>query len=261
MSMALLEVRDMSRAFGGLKAVDGVSFAVRDGAIKGIIGPNGAGKTTLFNLIAATLRPDRGQAFLDGERLTGLRTFEVALCGVARTFQTIRLCGGMSVLENVVLGRHGRTKAGFIAAMLRLPGALREEEESRVKAFELLELFGLQQYASQEATELPFGLQRGVELARALASSPRLLLLDEPASGLNIRETSELAKRIRRIRDLGVTILLVEHDMSLVMEICDEIAVLDRGRKIAEGTPEEVRRNQQVIDIYLGQDHVEAAEY
>ncbi len=257
---ALLEVQGLNRFFGGLHAVADVSFSQAEGEIKAVIGPNGAGKTTLFNLIAGSLEADSGQVRFDGQSITGLRIHEVAAAGIARTFQNIRLAPGMSVLDSVMLGRHLRSRAGFLASMLRSAGCRAEERAIRARAMELLELFGLADAAEAEAVALPFGRQRIVELARALAAEPRLLLLDEPAAGLNIRETGELALRIRGIRGMGVTVLLVEHDMSLVMDISDSIVVLNYGRKIAEGTPREVRRNRDVIDIYLGQDHAEAAE-
>jgi branched-chain amino acid transport system ATP-binding protein len=258
---ALLEVRDLSRSFGGLRAVADISFSESDGEIKAIIGPNGAGKTTLFNLISGTLRPDGGEVVFGGRTITGLHVHEVAGAGIARTFQAIRLAPGMSVLDSVMLGRHLRSRAGFPGCMLRLPAARAEEAAVRARARELLALFGLADVEAAEAMALSFGRQRAVELARALAAEPRLLLLDEPASGLNIRETEELAQLIRRIRDMGVTVLLVEHDMSLVMDISDSILVLNYGRRIAEGAPREIRRNREVIDIYLGQDNAEAAEY
>ncbi len=258
---ALLEVSGLNRFFGGLHAVNDVSFGETEGEIKAVIGPNGAGKTTLFNLIAGSLKASSGIVSFAGRRISGMRIHQVASAGIARTFQNVRLAPGMSVLDSVMLGRHLRSSAGFVSSMLHLPASGREERAIRARAFELLERFGLGDAAEVEAAALPFGRQRAVELARALAAEPRLLLLDEPASGLNIRETSELAVRIRGIRDMGVTVLLVEHDMSLVMDISDSIVVLNYGRKIAEGTPREVRRNREVIDIYLGQDHAEAAEY
>ncbi len=257
----LLEVQGLNRFFGGLQAVNDVSFSETEGEIKAVIGPNGAGKTTLFNLIAGSLGASSGTVAFAGRRISGLRIHEVAAAGVGRTFQTIRLTAGMSVLDSVMLGRHLRGRAGFVASMLRSPGSRAEENGIRAKAMELLGIFGLSDAADAEAVALPFGRQRTVELARALAGEPRLLLLDEPASGLNIRETGQLALQIRGIRDRGVTVLLVEHDMSLVMEISDSIVVLNYGRKIAEGTPHEVRRNPEVIDIYLGQDDAAAAEY
>ena len=261
MAEALLAVKGLCRSFGGLRAVVDVSFDVAAGRIKAVIGPNGAGKTTLFNLVAGSLKPDTGEAWFDGRRLTGTSIHQIAAAGILRTFQSIRLCPGMTVLENVMLGRHTRSRAGFLAAMLRLPWTLREEASIRAKALELLDFMSLTHLADEDALALPFGRQRAVEFARALAAEPRLLLLDEPASGLNMRETVELAGLIRRIRDLGVTILLVEHDMSLVMDICEEIVVLDNGRWIAEGTPQEVQRDPDVIKIYLGEGYAAATEY
>jgi branched-chain amino acid transport system ATP-binding protein len=254
----LLRVEGLTRHFGGLKAVDDVSFDVEAGRIKAVIGPNGAGKTTTFNLIAGSLRPTDGTVHFDDEELTGLKPHQVAARGVFRTFQTVRLCANMTVAENVMLGRHVRTRAGFAAAMLRLPRTWREEPAVRQRAAEIMELLDIGDLAGAEATTLPFGKQRAVEFARALAAEPRLLLLDEPASGLNIHETEELAGLIQSIRDMGVTIVLVEHDMSLVMEICDEVAVLNFGRKIAEASPAEIQRDPEVVRVYLGD--VDAAD-
>lgn len=258
MSSAFLQLRRMSRSFGGLKAVDDVSFDVRGGSISAVIGPNGAGKTTLFNLISGSLRVDSGEAQFESCTITGLKMYEIAAAGISRTFQNIRLCPEMSVLENVMLGRHTRTHAGFFASMLRLPWTLREEQAIRERSMEILEFLSLTDVCDDDATALPFGRQRAVEFARALAADPKLLLLDEPASGLNIRETEELAEIIRKMRDTGVTVLLVEHDMSLVMEICEEIVVLNYGRIIATGSPKEIQRNPEVIKIYLGEDNAEA---
>lgn len=260
MGSPLLAIRSMSRSFGGLKAVDEVSFDVAEASITAVIGPNGAGKTTLFNLISGSLRPDSGEAQFQERRITGLKMHEIAAAGVSRTFQNVRLCPGMSVLENVMLGRHTQSHAGFIAAMLRLPWTTREERGIREKAIELIEFLSISDVCDAEATSLPFGRQRTVEFARALAAEPKLLLLDEPASGLNMRETAELAQSIVRMRDLGITVLLVEHDMSLVMDICEKIIVLNYGRTIATGSPEEVQRNSEVIKIYLGEEYAEAAE-
>ena len=260
MSSPILELRSLNRSFGGLKAVDDVSLSVSEGSISAVIGPNGAGKTTLFNLIAGSLRPDRGVALFHSREITGLKPHQVAAAGICRTFQNIRLCPGMSVLENVMLGRHTRSRAGFLASMLRLPWTLREERGIRESAMELIDFLSLADVAGTEATSLPFGRQRAVEFARALASEPRLLLLDEPASGLNMRETAELGDIIRKMRDRGATVLLVEHDMSLVMEICEEIVVLNYGRTIASGTPQEVQRNPDVINIYLGEEYAPTEE-
>jgi branched-chain amino acid transport system ATP-binding protein len=255
MSRAQLEVRELDHAFGGLQAVSGVSFDVPAGSITGVIGPNGAGKTTLFNLISGMIRPDGGSIRLDGRELAGLAAHHIAQMGVSRTFQTVRLFPRLTALENVMVGRHTRSRAGFVAGMLSLPWTWREERAIRGKARELLEELGIADSAEEAAGALSFRRQRLVEIARALASEPRLLLLDEPAAGLNIQETGELASLMRGIREKGITVLLVEHDMSLVMDICDGVVVLNYGRKLAEGAPAEIQRDPQVIKIYLGGDH------
>jgi branched-chain amino acid transport system ATP-binding protein len=255
MSRAQLEVRGLDHAFGGLQAVSDVSFEVPERSITALIGPNGAGKTTLFNLISGLLRPDRGSIRLDGQELTGLAAHRIAGLGIARTFQTVRLFPRLSALENVMVGRHTRSRAGFLAGMLNLPWTWREERAIRAKARELLLELGLAECAGEAAGSLSFRHQRLVEIARALASEPRLLLLDEPAAGLNLQETEELASLICRIRDRGITVLLVEHDMSLVMDISDLVIVLNYGRKLAEGAPAEIQRDPEVIKIYLGGNH------
>jgi len=255
MSDALLQVRGVSRAFGGLKAIHDVSFRVSGGSIKAIIGPNGAGKTTLFNLIAGSLLPDSGTVHYGGREITGLPPHRVAAGGICRTFQTTRLFPSMTVLENVMVGRHPRTRAGFVSGVLSLPWTWREEREIRSRAAEILASLGIGQWAAEAAGNLAFGTQRLVEIGRALATEPKLLLLDEPAAGLNIYETREMADLILRIRGWGVTVLLVEHDMSLVMDISDEILVLNYGRRLAEGTPSEVQHDPEVIRTYLGGGH------
>jgi branched-chain amino acid transport system ATP-binding protein len=248
----LLEIQNLNRRFGGLHAVNNVSFAVEQGAIKALIGPNGAGKTTLFNLIAGNLPANSGTVFFNDKRINGLKPYQVARLGLSRTYQNIKLFHGMTALENVMLGRHIRSKAGFMAAMLNLPWTWAEERAIRKKGLEYLDLLGVADYADTEISNLSFGQQRGIEFARALATEPTLLLLDEPAAGLNIYETAEIGKLITRIRDTGVTILLVEHDMSLVMDISDEIVVLSFGEKIAEDLPHNIQQNEEVIRIYLG---------
>ncbi len=255
MNRAQLEVRDLNHAFGGLQAVSEVSFEVPERSITALIGPNGAGKTTLFNLISGMLRPDRGSIRLGGRELTGLAAHRIAALGIARTFQTVRLFPRLSALENVMVGRHTRSRAGFLAGMLNLPWTWREERAIRARARGLLEELGLAACAGEAAGSLSFRQQRLVEIARALASEPRLLLLDEPAAGLNLQETEELASLIRRVRDGGVTVLLVEHDMSLVMDISDLVIVLNYGRKLAEGAPAAIQRDPEVVKIYLGGDH------
>ena len=251
---SILIVREMNRFFGGLHAVNSVSFEVKKGIIKAIIGPNGAGKTTLFNLLSGSLKPSSGEALFLGDRITGLKSHEIARKGLSRTFQDIRLCAKMTVLENVMLGRHTRSRAGFAAGLFALPWTWREEAEIRHSSLEILEFMAVSDLAHEEVGNLPFGKQRLVEFARALAAEPALLLLDEPASGLNLHETSELAGLIVKIKDGGTTVLLVEHDMSLVMDISEEIVVLSYGRKIAEGAPQAIQSDRQVINIYLGED-------
>ena len=250
--MALLDVRDLRHRFGGLVALNAVTFAVPEGQIKAVIGPNGAGKTTLFNVISGVMRPDAGSVAFEGAQLTGLPPFRIARRGLSRTFQNVSLFLHMTVLENVMIGRHCRTRHGLFSSALRLPGQQREERAIREAARGELAYVGLEAMADVPVSELAFGQRRMVELARALATQPRLLLLDEPASGLNTRETLDLAELIRNIRDRGITVLLVEHDMSLVMDISDHILVLHYGEPIAEGKPSEVRSNEQVIAVYLG---------
>jgi branched-chain amino acid transport system ATP-binding protein len=250
--MALLELSRLHKKFGGLHAVNDVSFGVAQGAIKAVIGPNGAGKTTLFNLITGALGATSGRVQFNGQNIQGRRPHEIAACGIARTFQNIKLFHDMTALENVMVGRHLRSRAGFMASMLHMPWTLKEDQQIREKSLALLELLEIAPYADLEATSLAFGQQRAVEFARALALEPTLLLLDEPAAGLNIHETAEIGRLISRIRDLGITVLLVEHDMSLVMDISDEIVVLSFGQKIAEDVPTAIQNNPEVIKVYLG---------
>ena len=250
--MTLLSVRDVSKRFGGLQAVSGLSFDVVQGSIKALIGPNGAGKTTLFNLVSGMLDPDTGEIFFRGEAVQELSSHEIAGRGLVRTFQHIRLFPKMTALENIMVGRHVHSKAGFIAGMLNLPFTWKEERRIREKSFEIMELLGIADHAQVEATSLSYGQQRVVEIGRALACEPQLLLLDEPAAGLNMRETNEMGELIAKIRDMGITVLLVEHDMSLVMKISDEIVVLSYGQKIAEDRPLSIQKNPEVIRVYLG---------
>lgn len=250
--MALLEINNIRQCFGGLVALDKVSFLVPKGSIKAVIGPNGAGKSTLFNLIAGVFRPTAGRIAFNGKPITGLKPYQISRLGISRTFQSPSLFLRMSALENVMVGRHGRTRSGFVASAIRLPSQRREEKALAESAREQLKQVGLESRADVPVGSLSFGQRRMVELARALATEPLLLLLDEPASGLNTRETEGLAALICRIRESGVTILLVEHDMSLVMDISDDILVLHYGTPIAEGAPLAVRNNPNVVAVYLG---------
>lgn len=248
----LLKVEKLSRHFGGVRAVDEVTYSVSPGVIKAIIGPNGAGKTTMFNLIAGSLKPTAGDIFLKEKKVTGKTDYKMATLGVARTFQSTRIFHNMTVIENVMIGRHPRSRSGFASSALRMPWMIKEEKKISTKALQSLEFVGLANKAHEAADNLPFKDQRLLEFARALATEPEILLADEPAAGLNTRETREIAALIKKINASGVTVLLVEHDMSLVMQISDEIIVLDYGKKIAEGNPEEIRNNKDVIAVYLG---------
>jgi branched-chain amino acid transport system ATP-binding protein len=250
----VLELKSVHKRFGGLHAVNDVSFRVAPGSIKAVIGPNGAGKTTLFNLITGNLPVSAGTIIFEGREIQNKKPHQAAGLGMARTFQNIKLFHGMTALECVMVGRHLRSRAGFVAGMLNLPTTWKEERSIRSRSMELLDMLQIAEFAGVEATSLSFGQQRAVEMARALATEPRLLLLDEPAAGLNIYETAEIARLIRRIRDMGITVVLVEHDMSLVMDISDEIVVLSFGRKLAEDTPINIQQNEEVIKIYLGED-------
>ena len=250
--MTLLEVKDVGRSFGGLVALNQVSFQVATGQIKAVIGPNGAGKTTLFNVISGLLRPDTGQITFQGRSLTGFKPYQIARAGISRTFQNPSLFLQMSVLENVMVGRHCRSRWDFAGCSLRLPGQRKEESSIRGAASTHLDYVGLAHLARFPAGSLSFGQRRMVELARALATGPELLLLDEPASGLNTHEKENLGGLIRRIRDRGITVLLVEHDMTVVMDLADEILVLHNGTRIAEGPPAAIQNDQKVISIYLG---------
>ena len=251
--MPLLAVRDLAVRFGGIVALDGVSFEVEPGAIVGLIGPNGAGKTTLFNCLSRLYPCERGEILLDGAPLLALPRHRIARAGIGRTFQNLALFGSMSVLENVMLGGHGASRGGFLAHALRLPGVAREEARARESAAKLVDMLGLHAVASHNVSELPFGTRKRVELARALAGEPRLLLLDEPASGLNHEEVDELGRLIRELRErLSLTVLLVEHHMGMVMSLCERVVALNFGRVVAQGSPDEVRGHPEVIEAYLG---------
>ena len=250
----MLVINQLTKQFGGLRVLDKVSFQVTEGLIYGLIGPNGAGKTTLFNLITGILKPTCGTVLLNGKLLTGLPSHRVSQAGIGRTFQNIRIFREMTLLDNVMVGMHDHLRYGFTGTLLGLPSQLREEKRGRERARELLSWLGLNTKAASVAGSLSYGEQRKLELARALATDPKLLLVDEPAAGMNPAETEELMAEIRGISRRGYTILLIEHDMRLVMGLCQRIAVLNFGELIAEGSPEAIRRSPEVIEAYLGKD-------
>jgi branched-chain amino acid transport system ATP-binding protein len=251
----ILSIKGVNKRFGGLQALSEVALEIQPGQIYGLIGPNGAGKTTFFNVITGLYTPDSGSFVLDGVPYEPTAVHEVAKAGIARTFQNIRLFGEMTALENVMVGRHIRTKAGFFGAVLRLKSERLEEEAIRQKSMELLEYVGIAKYANFSARTLSYGDQRRLEIARALATEPKLLALDEPAAGMNATEKLTLRALLDNIRRDGKTILLIEHDVKLVMGLCDRMTVLDYGKQIAEGLPAEVRANKAVIEAYLGAAH------
>ena len=251
--MPVLDVRNLGIDFGGLTAVDGFSMTIGPTEISGLIGPNGAGKTTIFNLLTSVYQPTRGSILLKGIDTKGMNTAKVNKMGIARTFQNIRLFNDMTALENVKVGMHNEIKCSFISSLLHLPSYYKAEKKADEKAMELLDFMGLADIADQKAGSLPYGVQRRLEICRALASNPAIILLDEPAAGMNPSETTELMHQIRRIRDtFHIAIFLIEHDMNLVMNVCEGIVVVNYGKIIAKGTPEEIKNNPAVIEAYLG---------
>ena len=250
----MLELKGITQIFGGVTALSDVSFSIHANQITGVIGPNGAGKTTLFNIVTGIYQQTSGQVIFEGNDISRIPVERLAAKGMVRTFQNIELFGQMTVLENVMVGLHSKSKSGLFACSFKAPWAIKEERRIREEAHEWLRFVGIDQLADVQASNLPFGKGRMLEIARAMACKPRMILMDEPAAGLNSQETVGLAELIRRIRDLGVTVVLVEHDMELVMDICDRIVVLNLGQKLAEGTPREIQDNHEVIAAYLGDD-------
>ena len=250
----MLKINNLNLSFGGLKATNNVTMHVKPNQITALIGPNGAGKTTLFNQITGVYKPDSGEIWFDGKRIDGLRPYQVNAAGISRTYQMINLFGNMTVLDNVLVGMHSRLKSGYWSNILRLPKQRREEKEALKRAYELLDFVNLTEHAKDKANSLSYGSQRLLEIVRAMASDCKLILLDEPAAGMNSAEKEDLNLLIRNIIDRGITVLIVEHDMKLVMNIADEIYVINSGANLASGTAEEISSNPEVIKAYLGGD-------
>jgi len=257
MSDFILEIEDVSKFFHGLVAIDDLSMKVKKGQIYGIIGPNGAGKTTLFNCITGLYTPEKGNIIWEGKKINGIAPYKIAELGILRTFQTIRLFSEMSVAENIMSGRHIKSKQKWYNGIIHTPAMIRDEKYNWEKVGELMDFFELSKYATTPAGDLSYGLQRRIEMARALAADPKLLILDEPAAGLNENETIKLAQTIRNVRDKGVTILMIEHDMDMVMNLCEYITVINFGAKISEGKPSFVQDDPVVVEAYIGSDEDE----
>lgn len=248
----VLEIKNISKQFGGIKALTDVTFSINEGEIYGLIGPNGAGKTTMFNVITNMFAPTSGEINFHGQSITGIKPHKITDKGICRTFQNIKLFPQMSALENVMVGGHSQSSSGVLKSVFRTRGQKREEAQLRETAKDLLELVGLSEHHDTIAENLAYGQQRRLEIARAMASNPKLLLLDEPAAGMNETETESLFGLIKQVQARGITTLIIEHDMPLVMKLCDRITVLNFGKKLAEGTPQEIQNNQEVIEAYLG---------